>query len=136
MIDITGLPAPKDPPPVGACVKLERPEPGLVRIVLDPPHRTMPVFDMPLLRDLDLALEAVERDSNVKGLVITGRDTKTFAAGADIDAIAALTDRATVGRVIALGQNLFERIDALGATRPGFTSVAAIGGPAAGGARS
>ncbi len=134
MIDITGLPSPKNAPPVGTCVRIERPEAGLARLVLDPPHRTMPVFDLPLLRDLDLALDAVEKDASVKGLVITGRDTKTFAAGADIDAIAALTDPATVGRVIAIGQGLFERIDALGASRPQFTSVAAIGGAAPGGA--
>lgn len=134
MIDLTGLPTPPNAPPVGTCVRIERPEAGLVRLVLDPPHRSMPVFDQPLLRDLDLALAEVERDPAVKGLVITGRDTKTFAAGADIDAIAALTDRAIVERVVGVGQELFARLDALGSTRPGFTSVAAIGGPAAGGA--
>ncbi|MDZ4772610.1 MAG: 3-hydroxyacyl-CoA dehydrogenase NAD-binding domain-containing protein [Planctomycetota bacterium] len=134
MIDIAGLPTPKDAPPAGVCVRIERPEKGLIRLVLDPPHRTLPVFDMPLLRDLDLALDVVEKDAGITGLVVTGRDTKTFAAGADIDAIAALTDRATVGRVVAIGQNLFERIDALSTTRANFTSVAAIGGAAPGGA--
>lgn len=134
MIDISGLPSPKNAPAVGACVRIERPEPGLARIVLDPPHRTMPVFDLPMLRDLDIALSEIERDTSIKGLVITGRDTRTFAAGADIDAIAALTDRASVARVVEIGQQLFERIDVLNATRPGFTSVAAIGGAAPGGA--
>jgi 3-hydroxyacyl-CoA dehydrogenase/enoyl-CoA hydratase/3-hydroxybutyryl-CoA epimerase len=134
LIDTTGLPMPKNAPPSGTCVKVERPEPGLVQIVLDPPHRAMPVLDMPLLRDLEIALEQVERDPSVRGLVITGRDARTFAAGADIDAIAALTSTALVERVVEIGQKLFERIAALSVLRDGFVSVAAVGGAAPGGA--
>ncbi len=134
MIDVTGLPMPAGAPAPGTCVRVEQPEPGLVRIVLDPPHRKLPVLDLPLLRDLDVAIEKVERDATAKGLVITGRDARTFAAGADIDAIAALTDPALVERVVAIGQNLFQRIAALSTTREGFVSVAAIGGAAPGGA--
>lgn len=134
MIDIAGLPSPKNPPATGSCVRVERPEPGLVRLVLDPPHRSLPVFDMPLLRDLDLALDLVEQDASIVALVVTGRDTRTFAAGADIEAIASLTDRDLVARVVAIGQNLFERIAHLSEARPGFVSVAAIGGAAPGGA--
>lgn len=134
MIDTAGLPLPPSAPKAGACVRAERPEPGLVELVLDPPHRTLAVFDLPLLADLDAALDAVEHDALVKGLVITGRNTKQFAAGADIDAIAGLTDRALMARMVHLGQQVFERIARLSRERRGFTSVAAIGGAAPGGA--
>ena len=134
MIDVTGLPMPPNPPPVGACMRVERPEPRVVRVVLDPPHRTMPVFDLPLLRDFDAALDAVANDATIRGLVIIGRDTRTFAAGADIEAIGAMTDPAQVARVVGIGQALFQRIARFSADRPGFVSVAAIGGAAAGGA--
>ncbi len=134
MIDLTGLPLPANAPPPGACVRAERPEPGLVLLTLDPPHRTLAVLDLPLLADLDRALESVERDANVHGLVITGRNPRQFAAGADIDALAALTDPALVARVVDVGQKLFERIARLSRERHGFHSVAAIGGAAAGGA--
>lgn len=134
MIDVAGLPMPPNPPPVGACVRVERPEAGLVVLVLDPPHRTMPVFDTCMLRDLDLALEGVEKDASVRGLVVTGRDKRTFAAGADLDAIASLVDPTVVTRVVAIGQQVFERIAKLSRDRAGFTSVAAIAGAAPGGA--
>ncbi|MBK7641597.1 MAG: enoyl-CoA hydratase/isomerase family protein [Planctomycetes bacterium] len=133
MIDITGLPLPPNAPAPGACVRASRPESGLVELALDPPHRSLAVLDLPLLRDLDAALEVIERDPLVRGLVITGRNTRQFAAGADIDAIASLTDPVLVGRLVQLGQQVFERIARLSRTNHAFTSVAAIGGAAAGG---
>ena len=134
MINLAGLPLPANAPAPGSCVRLERPEPGLVLLVLDPPHRSLAVLDLPLLRDLDAALETIERDGSLHGLVITGRNTKQFAAGADLDALAALTDPELVARVVDVGQKLFERIAHLGRQRHGFHSVAAIGGAAPGGA--
>ena len=134
MIDTTGLPSPADAPPPGACVRLERPEPGLARIVLDPPHRALAVLDLPLLRDLDLALDEVERDASLLGLVITGRAPTSFAAGADLDALAGLRDRALVARVVDIGQRIFERIARLSARSPALRTVAAVGGPVPGGA--
>jgi 3-hydroxyacyl-CoA dehydrogenase/enoyl-CoA hydratase/3-hydroxybutyryl-CoA epimerase len=134
MIDITGLPMPKDAPEARRCIRIDRPEPGLVVLVFDPPHRSLPVLDLPLLRDLDLALDEIEGDGGVRGLVITGRNTTSFAAGADLDALASITDPAMVGRVVDIGHVLFTRIESLSTTKRGFTSVAAIGGVAPGGA--
>jgi len=134
VIDLAGLPRPKNAPKAGACVRAERPEPGLIELVLDPPHRTLAVFDVPLLSDLDAALDAIEHDALVRGLVITGRDTRQFAAGADIDALAELTDQALLARMVHLGQGIFERVARLSRERRGFVSVAAIGGAAPGGA--
>ncbi len=53
MIDISGLPLPDDAPAKGTCVRIERPEPGLAVVVLDPPHRKLAVLDVPLVRDLN-----------------------------------------------------------------------------------
>jgi len=132
VIDLATLPVPKDAPPVRACVRTERPEPGIVRLVLDPPHRKLAVFDLPLLRDFDLALREVEADAGVRGLVITGRTPTSFAAGADLDALAALTDAASVDQLVGAGQELFERVARLAAR--GVRTVAAVGGPVPGGA--
>ncbi len=134
MIDLTGIPMPPDAPPPRACVRLERPEPGLARIVLDAPHRTLTVFDVPTMRDFDLALTDVENDATLRALVITGRDAKTFAGGADIDAIASATDVAFVRRFIEVGQRMWDRVAALSRDRGGFTTVCAAGGPIPGGA--
>jgi len=134
VIDLTGIPMPPDAPPPRACVRLERPEPGLARIVLLAPHRTLTVFDVPTMRDFDLALEEIERDTTIRGLVITGKDARSFAGGADIDAIAAATDVAFVRRFIEVGQRMWDRVAALSRDRGGFKSVCAAGGPIPGGA--
>jgi len=134
VIDLTGIPMPPDAPPPRACVRLERPEPGLARIVLDAPHRTLTVFDVPTMRDFDLTLEEIERDPAIRGLVITGKDARSFAGGADIDAIASATDVTFVRRFIEIGQRMWDRVAALSRDRGGFTSVCAAGGPIPGGA--
>ncbi|MFT5476792.1 MAG: 3-hydroxyacyl-CoA dehydrogenase/enoyl-CoA hydratase/3-hydroxybutyryl-CoA epimerase, partial [Planctomycetota bacterium] len=130
MIDIQGLPLPENVPAEGSCVRIERPEPGLCVLVLDPPHREHTLIDLPVLRDLDLALDQVATDSTLRGLVITGRTPLHFAYGADLDAIASITEPRVVERVIELGHQVFGRIEQL----KNLTTVAAVGGPVLGGA--
>jgi 3-hydroxyacyl-CoA dehydrogenase/enoyl-CoA hydratase/3-hydroxybutyryl-CoA epimerase len=115
-------------------VRIERPEPGLAVIVLDPPHRTLAVLDLPLLRDLDLALDEIEQDASLRGLVVTGRTPTSFAAGADLDALAAITDPALVARVIGIGHAVFDRIAGLRRRPSPLRTIAAVGGPVPGGA--
>lgn len=133
MTQLQLMPLPADAPPLRACVRLERPEAGIVRLVLDPPHRKLAVFDVPLLRDFELALADVENERGLTGLVITGRTPVSFAAGADIDAIANLTDAREVEKLVGTGQELFERIAKLARER-NVRTVAAVGGPVPGGA--
>ncbi len=132
MIDITGLPVPDNAPAAGTCIRIERPEPGLAIVVLDPPHRSLAVLDLPLMRDLDAALDELETSPDLKGVVFTGREPLSFAAGADIDAIESIEEVELGARVISLGQQIFGRIAKLGAR--GVYTVAAVGGPVPGGA--
>jgi len=134
LIDLAGVPVPADAPPPRTCVRIERPEPGLVVLVLDPPHRKLAVLDAALLRDLDLALDEIERDGALRGLVVSGRTPTSFAAGADLDALAAIEDPALVAKVVAAGQAVFERIARLRRRSPAVRTVAAVGGPVPGGA--
>ncbi|MBC8451362.1 MAG: enoyl-CoA hydratase/isomerase family protein [Planctomycetes bacterium] len=132
---LAGVPMPPGAPEPGACIRYENPEPGLVRLVLDPPHRSMPVFDVPVLRDLAAAIRRVEGEGSLRGLVICGRDPLVFAAGADLDAIGSIETPEAVARYISFGQSLFQRIYKL--SREGGGSlmvVAAIGGAVPGGA--
>lgn len=128
-LDITGLPLPENAPEPGSCVRIERPEFGLAMLVLDPPHRKLAVLDLPLLRDLHHALDELEHDGNLKGLVITGRNPNEFAAGADIDSIADITDEELVRKAVKLTHFIFNRIEKLP-----YTTVAAVGGAVPGGA--
>ncbi len=135
MSDFQGLPLAPDAPPPGACVRRVTPEEGVVRLHLEPPHRPkLAVLDVPLLRDLDLALDGL-RTGGVRGLVITGREPLSFAAGADVDAMAEVTDPALAGRLVAAGQQVFQKLWRLGREGGGrIRTVAAVGGAVPGGA--
>lgn len=135
MIDLEGLPLPPEAPPRGSCVRVERPEPGLALLSLDPPHRRMAVFDVPLLADLAQALETLAQDSTLRGLVITGKEPLSFAAGADVDTIAGISDPELASKFARAGQALFQRIHRLSRGGGGrLFVVAAVGGPVPGGA--
>ena len=134
-IDLKGLPLPADAPEPGACIELERPEAGLVILRLVPPHRSLAVLDLPLMRDLATQLDELSNEKGLEGLIIAGRNPGSFAAGADIEAIERVTDEEIVGRTIRLGQAVFEAIHQLSTRRRGrVTTIAAVGGPVPGGA--
>jgi 3-hydroxyacyl-CoA dehydrogenase / enoyl-CoA hydratase / 3-hydroxybutyryl-CoA epimerase len=132
MIDLDRLPRPDDSPPPGACIRLERPEPELAVVVLAPPHRDPALLDLPLMRDLFTVLDELETSPELRGVVFTGRTPTSFAAGADLDVIESLSDKAVAGRVVELGQHIFARIEGLRSR--GIMTVAAVGGPVPGGA--
>ncbi len=128
-MDLAGFPFPDDAPPVGACLRIERPEAGLAVVRFLSPHRSFPVLDAPLLRDLALAIDELERDTKLRGVVFAGRRVDQFLAGADVEAIAKITNEAVVRRAVRAVHDLFGRIARLKAT-----TVAAVGGPVPGGA--
>lgn len=128
-MDVRDLPMPEDAPAPGTCIQLETPEPGLAVLRLDPPHRRMPVLDTPLLRDLDDAFAQVRADSSLRALVITGRDPQTFAAGADVHGIGAITDPAVVERMVHAVHRMLRTLEQLP-----ITTVCAAGGVVPGGA--
>ena len=132
-MDWRGLPLPENAPTRGECVKVARPEPGLVVLTLDPPHRERTVLDVPLWRDLAIALEAIDPDGGDRGLVIRGREPLHFAYGADIDGIEAVTDPAVVRRLSVQVHEVLARLERL-AGRGKLVTVAAVGGPVPGGA--
>ena len=129
MIDLSEFPSPENPPEPGECLRIERPEPGLAVLTILSPHKSFPVLDAPLLRDLDAAVTELEKDATLEGVVFMGRRADQFLAGADIEAIAKITDPAIVRKAVIAVHGLFARIEAL---KP--RTVAAVGGPVPGGA--
>ena len=129
MTTLTALPMPSEAPPAGSCVRLERPEEGLAVLVFDPPHRSLAVFDAPLLRDFNAALDQVERDASLRALVLTGRTPEQFIAGADVDALLAIRDQPAAKAVVLQVHAIFAKL-----AHSRLFTVAAISGPAPGGA--
>ncbi|MDP6962866.1 MAG: 3-hydroxyacyl-CoA dehydrogenase NAD-binding domain-containing protein [Planctomycetota bacterium] len=124
-----GFPKPKNCPQAGECIRIERPEDGLAVVVLDPPHRSLAVLDAPLISDLHAVVDELENDRSLKAVVFCGRTPYEFAAGADVEGISGVTDKATAHEIIHFVHNIFRRIESLPAT-----TVAAVGGAVPGGA--
>ena len=114
MMDISRFPGIENAPEPGTCVRVERPEPGLAILVMDPPHRSFPVLDAPMLRDIDAALTELEADTSVTGIVLTGRRPDQFLAGADVEAIATVTDPGIVRDAVLMVHELFGRLEECG----------------------
>jgi 3-hydroxyacyl-CoA dehydrogenase / enoyl-CoA hydratase / 3-hydroxybutyryl-CoA epimerase len=122
------LPWPENAPAAGASLFIDEPEPGLLRLIPDPPHRSFPVLDGPLLEDLEAAVTRIESE-RPRGVLIAGRRPDQFLAGADVHAIRRVRDPRVVESVVRTVHRLYDRIEALPCT-----VVAAVGGPVPGGA--
>ena len=123
------MPMPENAPPPGSCVRVERPEAALAVVIFDPPHRSFPVFDAPMVRDLRAVVNELRADKSLRGVVFTGRKPDQFLAGADIDGIGAIVDPETFRKVCLELHSLFDLIASM---EP--RTVAAVGGPVPGGA--
>ena len=78
------------------------------------------------MEELDAALTEVEREDQVQVLVITGAGQKAFAAGADIQELAALSP-AEAEAFSRFGQSIFRHLE-----EAGKVSIAAVNGLALG----
>jgi 3-hydroxyacyl-CoA dehydrogenase/enoyl-CoA hydratase/3-hydroxybutyryl-CoA epimerase len=94
----------------------------------DRPERGPNLLDRGALDALPAALERLERDEAIRGVVLASRKADGFIAGADIALFDELADRGAVLELVRLAQGLVERLAAL--PKP---TVAAIDGACAGG---
>ena len=136
MIDFESLPLPEGAPEKGACIRENEVEPGVLFLHLEPPHRPkLAVLDVPLLRDLNDALDRASSRQDLKALVIAGREPLSFAGGADVDAIGSIEDPELAARMVGTGQAVFQKLWTMGRTAGGrIFTIAAVGGPVPGGA--
>jgi 3-hydroxyacyl-CoA dehydrogenase/enoyl-CoA hydratase/3-hydroxybutyryl-CoA epimerase len=107
--------------------RVEPAEAGAVYLVFDHPERTVNVLDEAALADLNVALVEIER-AKPAGVILKSGKNGSFIAGADLQAIGAITDRARVLELIQLAHGAFNRLAALPCP-----TVAAIDGVCLGG---
>lgn len=101
---------------------------GIVHLVMLQPERKHNVLDLAALDSLELALAELEGRSSLSGVVLRSGREGSFIAGADIEAIGAITDVDEVRRLIQRAHALFLRLENLG-----VPTVAAIDGVCLGG---
>jgi 3-hydroxyacyl-CoA dehydrogenase/enoyl-CoA hydratase/3-hydroxybutyryl-CoA epimerase len=98
------------------------------RLVFDHPERPVNVLDEAALGDLEAALGELAGRADVKGVVLESGKPGSFAAGADVNAIAAVGDREEALRLVRRAHQAFDRLAALR-----VPTVAAIDGACLGG---
>lgn len=107
--------------------RVERRDGGLAHLVVDHPGRKLNVLDGDAIASLEAALSDLEA-SPPKGLIVISGKPGSFIAGADLDAIAGITDMSLVHTLVRRGQAAYSRLAAL--TCP---TIAAIDGICLGG---
>jgi 3-hydroxyacyl-CoA dehydrogenase/enoyl-CoA hydratase/3-hydroxybutyryl-CoA epimerase len=107
--------------------RVERRTSGIAHLVMDHPARKLNVLDADAIASLEAALNDLEA-ATPPGLVVLSGKPGSFIAGADLDAIAGITDEALVHSLVRRGQAAFTRLAALGCPK-----VAAIDGICLGG---
>jgi enoyl-CoA hydratase/carnithine racemase len=95
-------------------------------ITLNRPHK-LNTINATMLQELSEALGTIERDMNVRCIIIMGKGEKAFSAGADITELQKLTQE-TAAEFSMKGQKIYSQVEAL--SKP---VVAAINGYALGG---
>ncbi|MFN2541461.1 MAG: 3-hydroxyacyl-CoA dehydrogenase NAD-binding domain-containing protein [Chthoniobacterales bacterium] len=97
-------------------------------LTFDRPDSAANIFDGATINELKQHLDIIEKDSSVRGLIITSAKKSIFIAGADLKTLLRQAQSGGLRDFIAEGQRVFNRIAALK-----IPSVAAIHGACAGG---
>ena len=97
-------------------------------LTFDRPESGANIFDAATMTELSEHLDAIERDSSLRGLIITSAKKSIFIAGADLKTLLKQAPTGEMRGFIAEGQSVFNRLAALK-----IPTVAAIHGACAGG---
>ena len=97
-------------------------------LTFDRPESGANIFDAATMRELGEHVDAIERDSSLRGLIITSAKKSIFIAGADLKTLLKQAPTGEMRDFIAEGQRVFNRIGTLK-----IPTVAAIHGACAGG---
>lgn len=106
---------------------LQHGESGIAQLVLDLPDRSMNVFTVEVMRELDERLEEIRNESSIKVLFLRSAK-KAFIAGADISVLRAIRDAADGEEKARLGQAVFSKLSELACTTVAVIHGVALGG--------
>ena len=108
--------------------RIEREDMGLVRLVFDHPDRRVNVIDEQALAGLETALDELAALEGVAGVLLVSGKPGSFIAGADVDAIAAITERERALAMIRRAHAAFTRLAELPAPTVAVIDGACLGG--------
>jgi 3-hydroxyacyl-CoA dehydrogenase / enoyl-CoA hydratase / 3-hydroxybutyryl-CoA epimerase len=131
LLGISMKPANMNPMPPTLTSSMIRRETGddkVCVLTFDRPESGANIFDAATLNELKEHVDLIEKDSSLRGLIITSGKKSIFIAGADLKTLLKQAQTGELREFIAEGQRIFSRIAALK-----IPTVAAIHGACAGG---
>ena len=112
----------------GPMIRREIDDDRVCLLVFDRPESGANIFDAATLEDLNEHLDAIEKESSLRGLIIASAKKSIFVAGADLKTLLKQAQTGEMREFIARGQKIFNRLAELK-----IPTVAAIHGASAGG---
>jgi len=107
---------------------LEKFDDGIAVLTMDVPGESMNTLKAEFGSEITAMLDEIEKDTDIKGVVIASGKSSSFVAGADITMLAACKTAEEAEALSKGGQDVFDRMESFG-----IPIVAAIHGPALGG---
>src|SRR5438552_2187001 len=101
---------------------------GLCILTFDRPESAANIFDASMLKELNEHVDAIESDSEIRGLIITSAKKSIFIAGADLKTLLKQARGGKLRQFISDGQRIFNHLAALK-----IPTCAAVHGACAGG---
>src|ERR1700753_2134655 len=101
---------------------------GICVLSFDRPESGANIFDAATMNDLRAQMDAIEKDSSLKGVIVISAKKSIFIAGADLQTLLRQAQSGEMRAFITEGQKIFNRLAALK-----IPTVAAIHGACAGG---
>src|SRR5438270_1034150 len=115
-------------PGSAAMIRRETTNEGVCILTFDRPESPANIFDAATMRDLAAHLDEIEKDSKLRGLIVTSAKKSIFIAGADLKTLLRQAQTGEMRAFISEGQRIFNRLAALK-----IPTCAAIHGASAGG---
>ena len=114
--------------PTASMIRREIDGDGICVLTFDRPDSGANIFDVTTITDLRGHIAFIERETSLKGLIITSAKKSIFIAGADLQTLLRQAQTGELRAFIEEGQKVFNRLAALE-----IPAVAAIHGACAGG---
>ncbi|MEO5754166.1 MAG: enoyl-CoA hydratase-related protein, partial [Chthoniobacterales bacterium] len=115
-------------PATASFIRREIGDDGVCVLTFDRPDSGANIFDAGAMRDLSEHLDFIEKETSLKGVIVTSAKKSIFIAGADLQTLLRQAQTGEMRAFIAEGQRVFSRLAALK-----IPTVAAIHGACAGG---
>ena len=96
-----------------AMIRREIDETGICVLTFDRPESGANIFDAATMQDLSEHLDFIEKESSLKGVIMTSAKKSIFIAGADLQTLLRQAQTGEMRAFIAEGQNVFNRLAAL-----------------------